>query len=354
MPFVIVLLGLGIELSPAHVLYTGPLLTAMPALASLTMGPKGTLSVAAGALGVSLITTTLHQAWGGQQIYSNLLGLLVVSVASVTTSNAVRTRRQGELDQVRRVAVAAQQVLLRPVPARLGPVRAASVYLAAESEAEIGGDLYEVVHTRYGVRMIMGDVRGKGLPAVRLAAAVLGAFREAVHYEDDLVEVMDHCAAALRRECAVPGAVGRAEEENRAEDFVTALVAEVPDEPVVQVVNRGHPPPLLLSGGKVQALTPSTPLPPLGLEDFIIGPPVKAESYPFPPGDRLLLHTDGVIEARDRHNAFFDLPRAMEAVDTCTPPEFLNQLHQALIRHAQGRLADDAAMLLVDRSDETI
>jgi serine phosphatase RsbU (regulator of sigma subunit) len=366
-PFVIVLLGLGIELSPAHVLYTGPLLTAMPALASLTMGPKGTLSVAAGALGVSLITTTLHQAWGGQQIYSNLLGLLVVSVASVTTSNAVRTRRQGELDQVRRVAVAAQQVLLRPVPARLGPVRVASVYLAAESEAEIGGDLYEVVHTRYGVRMIMGDVRGKGLPAVRLAAAVLGAFREAVHYEDDLVEVMNHCAAALRRECAAPSVVGRvegddraedfvtglvAEGDDRAEDFVTALVAEVPDEPVVQVVNRGHPPPLLLRGGKVQALTPSSPLPPLGLEEFLTGPPTKAESYPFPPGDRLLLHTDGVIEARDRHNDFFDLPQAMEAVHTCTPPEFLNQLHQALIRHAQGRLADDAAMLLVDRRDE--
>ncbi|MGG7575775.1 PP2C family protein-serine/threonine phosphatase [Streptomyces sirii] len=352
MPFAIVLLGLAIELSPAHVLYTGPLLTAMPALASLTMGPKGTLSVAAGALGVSLITTTLHQAWGGQQIYSNLLGLLVVSVASVTTSNAVRTRRQSELDQVRRVAVAAQQVLLRPVPARLGPVRVASLYLAAESEAEIGGDLYEVVQTRYGVRMIVGDVRGKGLPAVRLAAAVLGAFREAVHYEDDLVEVMNHCAAALRRESAVPDAADQPEGEDRAEDFVTALVAEVPDEAVVRVVNRGHPPPLVLRRGKVHALTPGSPLPPLGLEDFIIGPPAKAESYSFPPGDRLLLHTDGVIEARDPHNVFFPLPQAMEAVHDCAPPEFLARLHQSLVRHAQGRLADDAAMLLVDRLRE--
>ncbi|WP_407285311.1 PP2C family protein-serine/threonine phosphatase [Streptomyces sp. BP-8] len=352
MPFAIVLLGLAIELSPAHVLYTGPLLTAMPALASLTMGPKGTLSVAAGALGVSLITTTLHQAWGGQQIYSNLLGLLVVSVASVTTSNAVRTRRQSELDQVRRVAVAAQQVLLRPVPARLGPVRVASLYLAAESEAEIGGDLYEVVQTRYGVRMIVGDVRGKGLPAVRLAAAVLGAFREAVHYEDDLVEVMNHCAAALRRECAVPDAADQPEGEDRAEDFVTALVAEVPEEAAVRVVNRGHPPPLVLRQGKVHALMPGSPLPPLGLEDFITGPPVKAESYPFLPGDRLLLHTDGVIEARDPHNDFFPLPQAMEAVHDCAPPEFLARLHQALVRHAQGRLADDAAMLLVDRLRE--
>ncbi|MFF8846479.1 PP2C family protein-serine/threonine phosphatase [Streptomyces sp. NPDC015127] len=351
-PFVIVLIALGIELSPAHFLYTGPILAAMPALAALTMGPKGTLTAATGAVTVTVITATLHQSWGGQ-VYSNLLAALLVSVASVTMSKAVRTRRQSELDQLRRVAVAAQQVLLRPVPAQLGPVRVAGMYLAAETEAQIGGDLYEVLETRYGVRMIMGDVRGKGLPAVRLAAAVLGAFREAVHYEDDLVEVMNHCAAALRRECAVPGAVDPDDGGDQAEDFVTALVAQVPDTFVVQVVNRGHPPPLLLRQGKVQALMPTAPLPPLGLEDFITGPPAEPESYPFAPGDRLLLHTDGVIEARNRENDFFALPQAMEAVHSRTPPELLEQLHQALIRHTtQGCLVDDAAMLLVDRLDE--
>ncbi|WP_316763501.1 PP2C family protein-serine/threonine phosphatase [Streptomyces herbicida] len=352
MPFVIILLGLGIELSPAHDIYTGPLLVAMPALASLTMGPKGTLAAAAGALAVSLATTILHEAWGGLLIYSNLLGLLVVSVASVITSKAVRTRRQTELNQVRRVAVAAQRVLLRPVPARLGPLRAASIYLAAETGAQIGGDLYEAVETRYGVRMIVGDVRGKGLPAVGLAAAVLNAFREAAHYEDDLVEVMNHCTAALHRERAAPGAVDQDEREDQAEDFVTALVAQVPDGLEVQVFNRGHPPPLLLSQGKVHALMPSSPLPPLGLDDFITGPPAKAESYPLAPGDRLLLHTDGVIEARNPDSIFFALTEAMETVPTCTPSQFLEQLQQALIRHTGGHLADDAAMIVVDRLDE--
>jgi serine phosphatase RsbU (regulator of sigma subunit) len=351
-PFAIILLGLGIELSAAHDIYTGPLLTAMPALASLTMGPKGTLSAAAGALAVNLLTSTLHQAWGGMLVYSNLLGLFVVSVASVITSRAVHRRRQSELDQVRRIAVAAQRVLLRPVPARLGPVQAASMYLAAETGAQIGGDLYEALHTRYGVRMIMGDVRGKGLPAVRLAAVVLGAFREAAHYEDDLVEVANHCAAALHRERAASGAVDQNEREDRVEDFVTALLAQVPDGCQVQVVNRGHPPPLLLHQGKVHALMPSSPLPPLGLDDFMTGPPAKAESYPLAPGDRLLLYTDGVIEARNPHNDFFALPEAMQAVQTCAPLQFLEQLHQALIRHTGGRLADDAAMLLVDRLDD--
>ncbi|MEV4443482.1 SpoIIE family protein phosphatase, partial [Streptomyces sp. NPDC049577] len=235
-PFAIAALVVVIELSPAHFLYTGPLLTATPALAAVTMGPRGTLAAIVVAVAVSVTTATYNGAWGTQQVYTNLLALFLVSAAGITASSAARTRRQGELDQVRRIAEAAQEVILHPVPERLGPLRAAGMYLAAEEGAQIGGDLYEVLQTRYGVRMIVGDVRGKGLPAVRSAAAVLGAFREAAQYEDDLAEVMSHCTAALRREAAVPGAF---DQVALVEGFVTVLVAQVPDAPVVEVVNRG-------------------------------------------------------------------------------------------------------------------
>lgn len=350
-PFVIALGVLGIELSPAHFLMTGPLLTAVPALAALTMGPKGTLSAAAAALVVNLTTATYNHAWGTHLVFGNLVGLLVVSVASVMLSKAVRARRRSELDQVRRIAVAAQDVILRPVPARLGPVRTASLSLAAGTGAQVGGDLYEAVLTRYGVRLIVGDVRGKGLNAMRAVAVALGAFREAVHYEDDLVKVMDRCGAALLREADVPGAFGQ---EAALEGFTTALLAQVPDIPgehVVELINRGHPPALLLHQGKVQALTPSCPLPPFGLEDLCTGPPPKAESYPFLPGDRMLLYTDGVIEARNRDDEFFALPEAMEALHATTPEEFLEQLHQRLLHHTEGHLSDDVAVILVDLPD---
>ncbi|MFI2347501.1 PP2C family protein-serine/threonine phosphatase [Streptomyces sp. NPDC019443] len=352
MPFAIALAVLVIELSPAHFIYTGPLLTAMPALAAVTMGPKGTTAAAALALAISVTTATYNQAWGTLQVYTNFLALALVSMAGFIMSSAVQTRRQSELDQVRRIAVAAQEVVLRAVPAQLGPVRAASLCLAAGTGAQIGGDLYEAVETRYGVRMIVGDVRGKGLSAMRAVAVALGAFREAAHYEDDLVEVMNHCAAALRRELAVPGSYAQ---EVLMEGFTTALVAQVPDEPVVQLVNRGHPPPLVLHQGRIQALMPASPLPPLGLEDLVNGPPAKPESYPFVPGDRLLLYTDGVIEARNRDDDFFALPETMEGIRAgATPPEFLEELHQALIRHTEGPLADDVAMIFVDRVDEEV
>ncbi|MEU6863907.1 PP2C family protein-serine/threonine phosphatase [Streptomyces sp. NPDC046876] len=348
-PFVIALAVLAIELSPAHVIYTGPLLVATPALAAVTMGPMGTVAAALGAVGVSVTTATHNHAWGGQQVYTNFLALFLVSTASVMTSRTVRTRRQMELNQVRRIAAAAQEVLLRPVPERLGPVRAASMYLAAETGAQIGGDLYEAVETRYGVRMIVGDVRGKGLPAVRAAAVVLGAFREAVHYEDELVEVINHCAAALERDAVAASAD---DPPGLLEGFVTALVVQVPEGPTVEVVNRGHPPPLVLRNGEVHALHPMSPQPPLGLEEFIDGPPGRTDSYVFERGDRLLLHTDGVIEARDGDNAFFALPEAMAELQDCTLQEFLEGLHEGLMRHTRGRLADDVAVIVVDRAEQ--
>ncbi|WP_324615951.1 PP2C family protein-serine/threonine phosphatase [Streptomyces sp. WM6372] len=336
-----------IEFTPAHVLYTGPVLVATPALAAVAMGPKGTLAAVALAVAVSVTTATYNGAWGSQQVYTNFLALFLVSLASLATSSTVRKRREDELEQVRRIAVAAQEAVLRPVPVRLGSLRVAGMYLAAESGAQIGGDLYEAVQTRYGVRVIVGDVRGKGLPAVRAAAAVLGAFREAVHYEDELVGVIGRCEAALLRDAAVPGVI---DPGALVEGFVTALVAQVPDGPVVEVVNRGHPPPLLLRDGAVRALEPASPLPPLGLAEFITGPPGVADSYSFASGDRLLLYTDGVIEARNGARDFFALPEAMEAVRAAPDAaEFLDQLHRALLRHTRHRLADDAAMFLVDR-----
>ncbi|MEV0183401.1 PP2C family protein-serine/threonine phosphatase [Streptomyces sp. NPDC050625] len=350
-PFMIVPLALVIELSPVHSVVTGTILTATPALASLTWGPKGILSVAAGACAVTLVTASLHHSWGSQ-VYTNLASLLVVSAASVAVSNAMRRRRQIELIQVRRIAEAAQRVLLRGVPDRLGPVRMASTYLAAETGAQIGGDLYEATQTRFGVRMIVGDVRGKGLPAVRLAAAVLGAFREAAHYEADLAEVVNHCAAAIERESVAPVAAGQDNAKDRAEDFVTAVVAEVTDSFEVQVVNRGHPPPLMVRNGEVEALKTSTELPPLGMEEFLSDSAPPVESFPFVPGDRLLLYTDGVIEARSPDNTFFDLHEAVEAAHPCGPSELLDRIHQGLLDHTGRCLADDTAMLLAERIDD--
>ncbi|MEV7085108.1 PP2C family protein-serine/threonine phosphatase [Streptomyces sp. NPDC093085] len=350
LPFAELAAVLTIELSPAHFLYTGPLLSPAPALAAVTMGPVGTGFVAFLAGVVSAITATVNHAWGTQEVYANLLALLVVTVASVAISLA-RVRRERELSRVRRIAEVSQDMVVRPVPPRLAGIRAAGVYLAAEEGAHIGGDLYEAVDTPFGVRMIVGDVRGKGLPAVRSAATVLGAFREAAQYEPDLAEVVRRCEAALRRDLSRSGAetAPGGGDAYPAEQFVTAVLAQVPDGSVVELVSRGHPPPLMLHRGEVTPLETACPLPPLGLEEFLTGPPAAVEKYPFGAGDRLLLHTDGVLEARDRDRNFFDLPAQLAGLGDAPPEELLDRLRRALAHHTRGHLADDAAMILIER-----
>ncbi|MEU0923059.1 PP2C family protein-serine/threonine phosphatase [Streptomyces malaysiensis] len=348
LPFVVLAAVLSIELSPAHTLYTGSLLSPAPALAAVTMGPFGSAGVALLAAAICGITAAHNDAWGSEVVYANLLALVVVAVASVATS-AVRVRRDRELAHIRRIAEVSQNVVLRPLPARMGVVNTASVYMAAERGAQIGGDLYEAMSTRYGVRLIVGDVRGKGLAAVRSAAAVVGAFREAVHYEQDLAEVMHRCAAALGREYELLDRSQFQDPQELEEQFVTVLLAQVSEESLVHLINRGHPPPLVMRGRKVRSLDPVRPLPPLGLEDFLAPPPIRVETFPFLPGDRLLLHTDGVVEARNHCNEFFPLHRTMETLDGATPSEYLDGLRHALVRHTEGRLSDDAAMVLIER-----
>lgn len=94
-----------------------------------------------------------------------ILSLAIVT-AVIATFCYLRERRQRELAQVRSVSEAAQRVMLRPLPSRLGPLKVASVYLAAEAEAQIGGDLFAAARAGEGTRMIIGDVRGKGLSSI--------------------------------------------------------------------------------------------------------------------------------------------------------------------------------------------
>ncbi|MFI6349421.1 PP2C family protein-serine/threonine phosphatase [Streptomyces sp. NPDC050560] len=104
-----------------------------------------------------------------------------------------------EVRRFRRVAGAAQDVLLRPLPPRVDGLAVAADRLTADRDGAIGGDLYEVVATDHGVRVVMGDVRGHGVGALATVAAVLGSFREAAHDEPDLGSVLRRLERALDR-----------------------------------------------------------------------------------------------------------------------------------------------------------
>ncbi|GAA4880717.1 PP2C family protein-serine/threonine phosphatase [Kitasatospora terrestris] len=332
--------------------HLGPLLVAAPAITASFAGPRTTLAVGAAAVvaqGVvaAVRSTVLDLNHSVQIVALALISLLVALFARL------RERHERELRQLRSVAEATQAVVQRPIPARMGPLRIASVYLAAEAEARIGGDLYAAVRTQQGSRFLVGDVRGKGLEAIGQASLALGAFRTAAYRQVDLPRLVAHLEKAVFGDPDGPGnpedGAGSSPDTDDGESFITAVVLDIPDtEPVIRLADCGHPPPLLLRDGTVLPLESRQPAPPLGLTG--LGPAgVEVEDFAFREGDLVLLYTDGVIEARNGSGDFYPLAERLGSWPSDDPEALLRGLCQDLLAHAGGSLGDDAAMVAIRR-----
>ncbi|MFI6054372.1 PP2C family protein-serine/threonine phosphatase [Streptomyces violascens] len=367
-PFaMIALVTVGDVLAPPDV-HLGPFLAAAPAVTASFRGPRATGFIGAVAVLAQVIVAAMRSSVTDLNHTFQIITLVLISVF-VTLFAHLREVHEKELVQLRSVAEAAQQVVLRPLRERLGPLRVASVYLAAAADAQIGGDLYAAARTAHGTRLIIGDVRGKGLEAVGDAALVLGAFRAAAHQEADLPGLVDYLERAVAPDLdQAPGAglddIGHlvpgpdhapapdshSPSHDLSEAFITAALLDIPDlGQGLQLVNCGHPPPLLLRGNRVIPLEVDQPAPPLGLSDLAESQ-LAAQGFPFEPGDILLLYTDGVLEARDEVGAFYPLAERAAAWTGTGPRALLSHLRADLLAHTPtGNLDDDAALVAIER-----
>jgi serine phosphatase RsbU (regulator of sigma subunit)/anti-sigma regulatory factor (Ser/Thr protein kinase) len=239
--------------------------------------------------------------------------------------------QEGRLEAVTRVADAAQRAILPSPPAAIGGLSLAARYVSATAEALVGGDLYEVVRRPGAVRLLIGDVRGKGLEAVRNATIVLGEFRAAAEDIDDLV------AVAVQLDRRLSGHLD-------LEDFVTALVAEIADDGAFTLVSCGHPPALLISAAGIVTVDVPFALP-LGLGTAPFSVTGRLE-----PGDRLLLYTDGLVEARGAEGAFPDVTALVQPLRTeADLGKALDGVLDAVGAWTGDGLGDDLALLAVER-----
>ncbi|MEX2980660.1 PP2C family protein-serine/threonine phosphatase [Streptomyces sp. C36] len=329
-------------------IHLGPLLVAAPALTAAFAGPRLTALVGALAIAAQIMLSIL---FGRLTVPDNQAQTVALFLATlfIVVFRVVHARHEQALDQVRSVADVAQKVLLRPLPPRIGPLTIASVYVAAEAEAQIGGDLYAAVRTRDGTRVLIGDVRGKGLTAVGDAALLLGAFRAAAHRFPPFPRLVAHLQNTVYWD--LEGLVDDdAAGESAGESFVTALVLEIPDDdPSVRLINCGHPPPLRLRDGEVVPLMVREIALPLGLTGDIKESDYKAEDFSYREDDLLLLYTDGVIEARDSRGVFYPLTERLAAWRETDPQRLVNRIHTDLLAHTGGALDDDVALVALKR-----
>lgn len=327
--------------------YLAPLMVVVPSIAALTLRPAELLLVCflgfVALLGLSHYDRmdNLHD---GRFLFGALLSYVALAVFSAWVAG-LRMRRAAAYAAVSSVAEAAQRALLSLPGPSVGPLRLAVRYVSAADAARIGGDLYSVLDTPHGTRVLVGDVRGKGLGAVRTAAVVLGAFREAAYDENGLSAVAARIEASVERH--VPDG-----------EFTTALFAEFSRPGAMELLHYGHVPPIRVErDGTVTVLEAVDPWVPLGLGKLAKGSP-NSVTLPFGADDVLVLCTDGVVEAKHhRSGEFYPLaervgPLVRDAARSSAELETaVGRIYADLLVHTGGDLGDDALLLLISRTD---
>jgi serine phosphatase RsbU (regulator of sigma subunit) len=203
---------------------------------------------------------------------------------------------------------------------------------------DVAADAFDYSVVDGAAHLAIFDATGHDLEATSLAAVALSAYRNARRGGDDL----------LARAAVIDDLVSNHGTEWR---FATGVLMELDvSSGRVRYLNAGHPYPLLMRRGKVvKELT--------GGHRTMFGLPpaeaVDAADEWLEPGDRIVLYTDGITEARDREGNFFGLEALVDhlerAAATGQPaPETLRRISHTVFDHQEGQLQDDATLLLAE------
>ena len=295
---------------------------------------------ATGAVGVAAVAAVMLTGWaedtaGDLQHWVRVADVALISGAAVAIAS-VRTRRERRLARIIDIAEVAQRAILPTLPARTERVSVASRYLSAARDAVVGGDLYDCSLVGHRTRFLVGDVRGKGMASVEQAARVIRAFRQAAALYPRVDTVAEDMNSYL-----IPFFDD--------EEFVTGLLVDVTEPDTVVITSCGHPPAVLVPrDGTPRYVEARTGLP-LGL-DVGLGE-YTTVVLPWVPGDRLLMYTDGLTEARDDAGVFFPLLDRAPLLGEGTVEEALDRLLVELRAHVPGgALDDDLAIVLLEHS----
>ena len=308
-----------------------PLLALSPLIACSVLGPRPTALFSAAAIVLAFLSEWWNYTWGTAQEVVRTVDVVVLSLSAVMIS-VVRVRRERRFNRMAAIAQVAQGAILPTLPVEVHDVAAAARYLSAAQDASVGGDLYDCYFSDDRTRFLIGDVRGKGIGAVEHAARVIRAFRQSAAIEDNIPAVAREMSKYLMAFFD-------------DEEFATALLLDTSEPGHLALVSCGHPPPLLVHPDGTGTLLDAPAGLPLGLADDVY----ESRTVEWRPGDRLLMYTDGLSEARDRSGEFLSVPDLAPLVIHGTVEESVAAVLRAVRHHVPGgRLGDDLAVILLE------
>ncbi|GAA1354277.1 PP2C family protein-serine/threonine phosphatase [Catellatospora bangladeshensis] len=236
----------------------------------------------------------------------------------------------------------ASELLWQLLPPAVFATDRVVIAAAMEPYDRVGGDGFDYAVDDGRAYVAIFDAMGHDLHAGLTTSIALAATRNARRAGADLV-----ATAALADDTIVthrpPGTFA----------FATALLANLDlDTGELCYLNAGHPPPVVLREGRVVRLLDTVGRPPLGLGQLTPAEPTVLREQ-LQPGDRVLFHTDGVTEARSPRGEQFGLDRLADLTQRheaagLPAPETLRRVVRAVLDHQEGRLQDDATLLMVE------
>ncbi|MEU4836341.1 PP2C family protein-serine/threonine phosphatase [Streptosporangium sp. NPDC023615] len=262
---------------------------------------------------------------------ASLVALLVVDKRPCSDSYAclVRTRPM-------HVAAEMQWTLMPPLTFADHRV---SIAAALEPAYQVGGDAFDYALTGDVVHLEIFDAMGHDVSAGLTANLAVAACRNNRRQGADLATNSQAIEQTLITEFG------------QGTRFVTAILADLNTlTGVISWVNRGHHPPVVIRGGRWVTTLECPPAHPLGLD---LGLPIMTCHTQLEPGDRVVFYSDGVTEARNAAGREFGLSRFVDFIirhtaDGLPAPETLRRLVRGVLNHHDGRLQDDATVLMLE------
>lgn len=231
----------------------------------------------------------------------------------------------------------AAEMLWRQLPPMTFATKQFVITAQLEPWHEVGGDVFDYSLDSGVLHLAVFDGMGHGLSATLLGSVALAAYRNARRSGQSLVETACRVDAVLA-------------DQFGAESFVTGVLGQLDlDTGRLSLLCAAHPAPLLVRDGRPVGEVDVEPGVPLGFGNRA---DVVGETS-LQPGDRLVLFSDGVIEARSKDGEFFGIDRLLDLLTReesagQPPPETLRRLVASVLEHQQGRLQDDATLLMLE------
>ncbi|MGW0600191.1 PP2C family protein-serine/threonine phosphatase [Streptomyces sp. NPDC002776] len=264
---------------------------------------------------------------------ASMVALLLLSKRAFSDSYARLIRTEP-------MSVAAEmQWHLTPPSAFAG--HATTVAAASEPAYDVGGDAFDYAVADRVLHLSVFDAMGHDATAGLTANMAVATCRNARRQGADLVET----SRAVEDTLLAQFGTSR---------YVTGIIADLDlNSGRLTWVNRGHHLPILLRSGRWPHELRCRPAGPMGTD---LGLPVTVCHEQLQTGDRLILYTDGIVEARDAKGRQFGLDRFLDYVvrhhaDQFTVHETLRRLTHAVLAHHDGHLDDDATVVIAEWGD---